>query len=260
MRCDEVISCLEKLAPPSFAESWDNPGLLTGREDKEITNVMIALDATDGVIEQAVAAGVSMLLTHHPLVFSPVKRIRTSDFTGRRLYRLIQRDICCYAMHTNFDVACMADAAAGRLGLSECRVLEVTCRTGEEEKGIGCYGKLPQRMSLKECACYVKEIFHLESVKVFGEDGAAVSSAAVCPGAGKSVIGLAAGAGAEVFITGDIDHHSGLDCLAQGMNVIDAGHFGLEKIFMPYMEAFLKQELPELLVSTAKEKAPFWVL
>lgn len=260
MQCNEVIERLERLAPAGLAESWDNVGLLAGRENKEITSVMFALDATDEVIGQAAEQGVSMLITHHPLIFKPVKRIQLSDFTGRRIIRLLQNDICYYAMHTNFDVAVMADAAAERLELAACRVLDVTCMAGEQEEGIGRFGLLPEPVALQQCALNIKEKFNIQNVKVFGSPDTVLQRAAVCPGSGKSVIGKAAALEADVLITGDIDHHCGLDALAQGLCVIDAGHFGLEKLFSPYMKSWMERELPELAVLQAAEEAPFWVV
>lgn len=88
MKCSEVMAKLEELSPRSFAESWDNVGLLVGSRDKEVESVMIALDATDAVIDQAVLAGADMLLTHHPMIFSAMKRITAEDFTGKRIIKL----------------------------------------------------------------------------------------------------------------------------------------------------------------------------
>ena len=149
MRCRELINKLEMLSPRSYAEAWDNPGLLTGRYEKEIGKVMVALDATDEVIEEAVEAGADFLLTHHPLIFSARKQINDDDFIGRRLVKLLGNDICCYAMHTNFDVMGMADAAADKIALTDRQVLDVTRETDREKEGIGRVGKLQKAMSLK---------------------------------------------------------------------------------------------------------------
>ena len=105
MKCRELINRLERLAPLSYACSWDNPGFLAGRGDKEVSRVLVALDATDEVVETAVNEGCDFLLTHHPLVFGSIKKVNDQDFIGRRLVRLIQADISYYAMHTNFDCA-----------------------------------------------------------------------------------------------------------------------------------------------------------
>ncbi len=260
MQCRELIEKLETLAPRSFAESWDNVGLLAGRYDKEIHTVMLALDATDSVVEEAAGKDADMLLTHHPLIFSPVKQINNDSFTGRRLVELLRNDICYYAMHTNFDVMGMADAAADEIGMRERQVLDVTYEDDISREGIGRVGSLPERMTLESCAESIKSIFALESVKIFGDGERLVERAAVCPGSGKSVVEKAVLAGADVLITGDIDHHTGIDAMAMGLSVIDAGHYGLEKIFVPYMEEFLQRECGELTVLRARESAPFWIL
>ena len=137
MRCSEIMNILEILSPVAFAEKWDNVGLLVGRRDKTVHKVMLALDATDDVVEQAVLQGADLLLTHHPLLFSPIKRITEDDFVGRRLYKLIRNDICYYAMHTNFDVMGMADAAADAMELLNPEVLDVTYEDEIANEGIG---------------------------------------------------------------------------------------------------------------------------
>lgn len=258
--CSIIMESLEQLSPSSYAESWDNVGLLAGRRDKPVQKLCIALDATDEVIEEAAAKGADMLLTHHPLIFSAVKRVNTDDFIGRRIVKLLQSDISYYAMHTNFDVMGMADAAADEMGLQERQVLDITYEDEISKEGIGRYGKLPRVMTLEECASYVKKVFHLESVKVYGEPESVVECVAISPGSGKSMIKYAAAAGAEALVTGDIGHHEGLDAMAQGLMIIDAGHYGIEKIFVPYMAEYLKREFPRLEIFAAKEKNPFWVM
>ena len=126
MRLKEIMQMLEELCPPSFAMSWDNVGLLVGRADKEVQTIALALDATSEVIESAVMQKADLILTHHPLLFSGIKKINDSDYVGKRVLSLIRNDISCYAMHTNFDVLGMADAAADLLRLTDREVLEVT--------------------------------------------------------------------------------------------------------------------------------------
>lgn len=260
MKLRTIIESLERLSPSSFAESWDNVGLLAGRMDKEVNKLCIALDATDEVVDEAVHAGADMLLTHHPLIFSAMKRINTEDFTGRRVVKLLQNDISYYAMHTNFDIMGMADAAADEICLRDRQVLTITYEDEIAKEGIGRYGKLPRIMTLEECASYIKQAFALESIKIYGEPQTVVECAAISPGSGKSMIKPAVLAGANVLITGDIDHHEGLDAIAQELAIIDAGHYGLEKIFIPYMLEYIKRELPQLSVFAAREKNPFWIM
>ena len=260
MECKKVIELLEKQSPKSYACDWDNVGLLVGREDKEIQKIYIALDATDEAIEEAIANGADMLLTHHPMIFKGMKRVTQEDFIGRRIIRLIQNDMVYYAMHTNFDVMGMADLAADYLGISDTRVLEITSVSETGEEGIGRYGSLKKEMTVRECCEEVKQAFSLENVKVFGDLERKVKTAAISPGSGKSVISNALQAGVDVLITGDIDHHEGIDAVPQNMTVIDAGHYGVEHIFIPYMEQYLKREAKELEIAVQPLTFPFQII
>lgn len=126
MKIKDIIRILEEQSPLKYAEDWDNVGLLVGDREKTVKKIMISLDATDAVISQAVNEKVDMLITHHPLLFSPIKKITVDDFIGNRIIKLIQNNISYYAMHTNFDIMGMADAAASKLGFMNTHVLEVT--------------------------------------------------------------------------------------------------------------------------------------
>lgn len=260
MECREIIEKLETLSPPGYAEEWDNIGLLAGRRDKEVRTIYIALDATDEVIADAVHVGADMLLTHHPLIFKKLSRVNTADFIGRRVYELIRNDISYYAMHTNFDVRGMADAAADELGLCDRKVLNVTFEDEIAMEGCGRVGRLRERMSVEALAELVRESFHVPNVRVFGNLKDTVETAAVMPGSGGGYISDAVRMGAEVMITGDISHHEGIDAVAQGVRIIDAGHYGIEKLFIPYMEEFLKRELPSMKVCRAEFCEPFVVV
>ena len=112
---------------PRYALSWDNVGLLAGREDKEVAKIYVALDAKDEVVDEAILAGADMLVTHHPLIFSGMKQVNNQNFIGRRLVKLIQHDISYYAMHTNYDVKGMADLAADYLKLENCLIYHFIC-------------------------------------------------------------------------------------------------------------------------------------
>ncbi len=260
MLCKEVIDKLEGAFPPYYGESWDNIGLLSGRMDKEIQKVYIALDATDQTIERAVEGKADFMLTHHPFIFSPLKKVQAHDFIGRRLIHLIQNDICYYAMHTNFDVLAMADLAGDILHLQNKKVLGVMYEEEDSHKGIGCYGYLPKPITLEECCHFVKKAFTLDWVKVFGNEEKMVRTAAIVPGSGKSFIKKALEAKVDVLITGDMDHHEGIDALLQGLCIIDGGHYGLEYCFVPYMKQFFEKEMKGLEVDMEQRTSPFRIL
>ncbi len=262
--CSEIIQELQRLAPESCACEWDNPGLLAGRGDKPVKKIYIALDATDRVVEEAVRWGADMLLTHHPLIFKPIKKVNDGNFITRRLVRLIQADISYYAMHTNFDAApgCMADQAAARLGLTACAPLdlmgEIETERGAGPYGVGKTGLLPEACTVRELAALVKERFSLPFVLVYGQEllDQPVTRVAICPGAGGSTLEEGIRWGAQAFITGDISHHTGIDAAAQGMAVIDGGHYGLEHIFISSMEAYLKEHLGDAI--EIRQADPAW--
>lgn len=265
MRCSEIIRRLERLAPVEYACEWDNPGLLAGRMDKEVTKILLALDATDEVVEQAAREQADMLLTHHPLIFKPLKKINDQDFISRRILKLIQSDISYYAMHTNFDVApgCMADLAAGRLGLKAQTPLEITGEADGAAIGIGKVGTLAAPLTLPELGRFVKDRFGLPFVTVYGLEqiGGPMSRIAVSPGSGGSMVAHGLSAGAQVLVTGDIGHHEGIDAVANQMAVIDAGHYGLEHIFMDFMQKYLKEQFGmRLTIIVAGEAFPAGII
>ena len=259
MLCKEIMRVIEATYPKDAALDFDNVGLLVGRSEKEVNRIYLALDATDSVIESAEKAGADMLITHHPLIFTPLKKVTDEDFVSRRVLKLISNDIAYYAMHTNFDAApgCMADLAGERLGLKDTRVLELMGKTAEDKDyGIGIYGCFGRSMTLRETAEAVKKAYGIPFVTVFGNMEGSIRTAAICPGAGGSTLKEALRCGADVYITGDIGHHEGIDAVANDMAVIDAGHYGIEHIFTDFMEKFLEERLGERL-KVMKERDTF---
>lgn len=256
MKCSEICALLEQEYGREYACEWDNVGLLAGRRDKEVKKILLALDATDAVVQKAVDMQVDMLITHHPMIFSPMRRVTDEDMNGRRLLNLIRNDISYYAMHTNYDTKGMADLAAGMLHMQECTVLEEV----KDGEGIGRVGLLPHKMTLRECAELVKEAYEIPSVRIFGDAEAEVYKAAICPGSGKSTMKEALRAGCEVYITGDIDHHTGIDAVDQGLYIIDAGHYGVEHIFMEDVKTYLEKVLTGVHMDCVPVQHPFSVI
>ena len=259
MLCREIVQVIEAAYPREAALDFDNVGLLAGRAEKEVKKVYIALDATDQVIDEALKEGADMLITHHPLIFSPLKRVTDEDLAGRRVMRLIGADISCYAMHTNYDVLGMAELSEKVLGIKDTEVDATMMREGKEE-GIGRIGNLEEPMTLRECCVYVKHKLNLGSIKVFGDMDQNISRMAVSPGSGKSAVAPAIAKGADVLVTGDIGHHDGLDAVGEGLAVIDAGHYGTEYIFMEDMRRFFEHKLPGIEAVTAPVVHPFQVI
>ena len=246
MLCKEIIEKLEELYPSNAALTWDNVGLLVGRKQKEVKNVYVALDLTEEIIDRAIEEKADMIST-----------VTDMDFIGRRVVKLLQNDISYYAMHTNYDVLRMADLSADILGIDCQEVLDKT--STEEDKGIGKIGIYENEMTLRQCSELVKKKFGLNAVQVFGAEEKTVRKIAVCAGSGKSVISLAIDKGADVLITGDIGHHEGIDAVEQGLTIIDAGHYGLEHIFIKDVAETLEKDFSELVVKQAEIVFPFQV-
>lgn len=261
MKCKELIHILEELAPKNYAESWDNVGLLLGDKEQEIHSIMVALDATKDVIEQALESKCDILITHHPLIFSSMKRITNDDFIGDRIMKLISNRIAYYALHTNFDIAVMARESARMIGLQETSILEPT----GTDIGIGRYGALKQPMSLGVYAQFVKEQFGIDHVRVVGDLDADITSAAISTGSGEDYIKHALEKKVDVLVTGDIRHHAAIDAAQRNLNIIDAGHFGTEHFMAGWLanyltEYFERRKESGIWVAVASEKTPFHII
>lgn len=261
MKTSNLIEILENISPAKRAAKWDNPGLLVGG-DKDVRKVVLAVDASDYVIDTAINQGADMIITHHPLIFGGIKNVTDSDFIGRRVLKLAANGISLYAMHTNFDVTHLSIAAGVRLGIEKEGILGKTGTINlsdgsEDEIGYGLYGRIENADTVAKVAALTKEVFNIKQVRVFGNLQKKVNKVAVFPGSGKSALDEAAEAGVDVIITGDIDHHAGTDAVAKGLCVIDAGHYGIEKIFPGILGGWLKDSGLELDIIQISDDEPF---
>lgn len=268
----EIIRQLEALAPRQAACDWDNPGLLVGRGDREITKVYVALDATEQVVDAAIEAGAELILTHHPILFRAVKQVNDETPLGRKLLTLIRHDIAVYSMHTNFD-SCpggMGDLVCRQLGLRNLGPMEPAMyqednvfvmenrAAGREENcryGIGFVAALPEAMTARELAAYVKQHFGLPFVN-FYDAGRPIRRLACCPGSGRGEMENVLHCDVDAFLTGDMGHHDGLDYVEAGISLLDAGHYGLEHVFVPAAAAYMRKHFPDMQVLEAEIRFP----
>lgn len=235
MKCNEVFEYLNNLYPLNLAMDWDNSGFLLGKRDAEIQNILVVLDITNDVLEFAIENKIDLIVSHHPIIFSSIKRITDENLLGNYILKILENNISVIAMHTNFDIAKggMADIAMEKLSLSNTKPLEVTNIIDGEELGIGKIGNLKKDLNIDELIAFIKESFDLKSVTVFGRENISgnISKIAISPGSGKGMYKYALGE-ADVLITGDITHHDGLDAINDGICIIDATHYGLEHVFI----------------------------
>ena len=195
------------------------------------------------------------------MIFSSVKKVNDDTFLGEKILTLIEHKISCFAMHTNYDIAGgMAEICGEKMGLIDPVPFELMGELDERPVGIGQAGMLPCEMTLAECAAKVKEAFGLSQVLVFGDLEKKVSYAAVSPGSGRSMLKEALKKKVDVLITGDIGHHEGLDSMDMGFAVIEAGHYGLEQVFIPHLVEYLTANAKGVEVIPYYEGMPYQVV
>lgn len=251
IKVKDIMDKMEALAPSSLAEDWDNVGLMVGDLDQRVTTVFVCLDVTSDNVRRAAECGADMIISHHPLIFTPIKRIIEQDVSGSILRNLIRSEISVYSAHTNLDNADggMNDALARRLDLTEIRrFYDEECRDGAGKplSNIGRVGVLPSPMEMGDFTDMVRDSLGCRSIRYVGAPEDIVRTVAVCSGAGGDGIYSAYHAGADVYVTSDIRHHEAQLAFELGMNLVDAGHFETENIICSFVSAYLESQFSDL--------------
>lgn len=244
MNVSDVKRAIEGYAPTFLAEEFDNVGLLVGDENNEVTSVLLTLDVDIDVAEEAVQKGANLIVSHHPIMFSPIKRITTETPEGRLLLYLIENKISVYSAHTNLDSAAggLNDLIAALLELSNCHPL-----SGDGETGLGRVGELPQEITLSTLCEKLKVIFSLPHIKFSGELVNIVKRVALCSGGGGSILEDALKSYADVYITGDIKYNGARKAADAGMHIIDVGHYESEILAPKLFERIIRDSLGDLI-------------
>jgi dinuclear metal center YbgI/SA1388 family protein len=255
-----VAQIIERIAPKSWAEAWDNVGLLVGSVSAPIKRILISLDGTLEVVEEAKAYGAQLIVAHHPIIFSPLKNLRADNTAAQVPLRLLQYEIGYYAAHTNLDQSIFSSSRGlGEiLGLQEMKILEEPANNHTplldrgEARGYGVSGYLthPEKLGvlwksfldrLSLSGIYAKP-YDLGGVRLAGSLEKEVRKVAIVNGSGGRFVPKALFKGADLLITGDVDHHSVLDALDGGMAVGDLGHFLSEAPMLQTMKHYLSSE------------------
>ena len=236
----DIIAYLDEMFPRSLAETWDNVGLQIGSASSPCRTVMTCLTVTEAAAAYAAEQRVDLIISHHPLIFSPLKRVTPEEAVGRVIYTLIAHRINLFVAHTNVDRAegGLNDWLAESLGLLDIGMLDPEA----EAAGYGRIGRLPSRMTLRSLAEYTAEALNIQGVTMVGREDKLVQAVAVCSGSGSHLWPAALHQGADVLITGDVKYHTAVDVLATPLAVIDAGHFGTEAMFPSRMAELLEKE------------------
>ena len=242
VKTSEIIKVLEKYAPSELAESWDNSGWQVFLGNEITTKVMICVSVTENVIQQAIELGCNLIVSHHPLIFRPVKVLQ-----DLKLIKAVQNNIQIYSLHTNCDktVRGTSDLIAEKLNLKKTARLNDFVRVG----------LAPRRMSLEELISLVKLTFNVERIKLVNNvKKSVIKTIAVCAGSGASFIPEVEKYNIDAYITADVKFHDALD--SNRAVILDIGHFESEKPFIEEVKKVLESK-KSIDVVIAKEK-PAW--
>lgn len=230
----DILDYTESFAPLATAADFDNSGLLVGSSKQEVTKALVALDITSEVVEEAKEKGAQLIISHHPVIFHPLKMLPTDSAP----YMLAQAGITALCLHTNLDItsddgvnACLAKA----LGLSDIRVFS-------EE--FVCLGELPEALTTDNFAQLVKDSLSADCV-TYTKSDKTIKTVGMCSGAGGDMYHSAVALGADVFLTGEAKHHEYLEAKATGVPMVVAGHFFTEDIAMAPLAKKLAGKFPE---------------
>lgn len=238
----EIERALYDWAPRESAMDWDNVGLLVGDPTQPVTRVLVALDVTQQVAEEAAEVGAELIVAHHPVMncaWHPVQSLRADDAQGKLLRFLVQRGIGACCMHTNLD------AAAG--GVNDClaRALGLSALSPLNDEKIGRVGTLSCEIPLEEFLHTVVKSLGCGGLR-YRDGGRRVHRVAVGGGACRDYIPQAIALGCDTFVTSDLRYNDFLD--THGLNLIDAGHYPTENVVCPALRDYLSESFPQLSV------------
>lgn len=241
VKVQEVLAALERLAPPALAESWDNVGLLV-ESGVPVSGILTTLDITDAVADEAAARGCQLIVSHHPVIFHPVRSLHYNNV----IYKLARADISAICMHTNLDCADggTGDTLAALLGLEQ-----VEHFTADGDEALGRIGVCRPALSARALAQHCRDVLH--APVRFVDGGHPVGRVAVVTGAGDCVED-ALRAGAQALVTGEAGYHKALEAAAAGLTLIAAGHYGTEAPIAGVLARYLEKEFPGVQVCESR--------
>ncbi len=246
----EITNCLENEFPPEYAEDFDNIGLLVGRCDNEVTKILVCLDCNKNVVREAINIGAQLIVTHHPVIFNPIKSITDNTDAGEMLISALENNISIYSAHTN------ADSAPGGLTDTVCQRLGLT-PTGNMEGNLARICKASTGTTAKKLCEKIKEEFHLDKLYSTFTQDKEIKTVAVCNGGGGGeLVEIAMSLGVDVYISGDLKHHETSTLkLSDNIDFIEIRHFDCEKIVTEIFKDRLTEKFGnelEVIISSAE--------
>lgn len=245
----EIYRLIDEFAPFETQLDFDNAGFLAGRGEQEVSRVLVALDITQAVAEEAVRRGCQLIVSHHPVIFGGAKSVTDETVTGRVLLALAENGLSAICAHTNLDAAegGVNDCLAQCLGLSGAVLLE---QGGIDRKGrpygIGRVGMAHRPgLSAAEYAAYVKKQLNANSLR-YEDAGVSVGRVAVGGGSCGSMLEQVRAAGCDTFVTADVKYDVFLTARAMGINLLDAGHYATENVVCPMLVELISDAFPQV--------------
>ncbi|HKY62309.1 MAG TPA: Nif3-like dinuclear metal center hexameric protein [bacterium] len=262
----EIQAYLERLAPPTLAEDWDPVGLQVGSRSEEIHGLLVALDATEAALWEAVEHDCNLLVTHHPLFFKALKRLDDSTPASRVARLAAQTGVSILSFHTNLDAADrgLNEDLARKLGLRGLRPLLASRDRRHPKAGLGRLGSVTPT-KLKSWLPKAAQALGLANLRYVGDPNHPLRRIAVMTGSGGGFFAEAKAAGADLLVTGDVKYHHALDALAEGIALVDVGHFAGEIGMVPLLARELrtwarrkKHKLPVFESQSGADPFQFW--
>lgn len=249
----EVFAFLQEKAPFELQESFDNAGFLVGREEAVVTKILVALDITEQVVQEAAGQGAQLIVAHHPVIFGGAKSMTDQTVTGRILLALAENHIAAVCAHTNLDAVegGVNDALALRLGLADIGQLKQAGVDGQGRPyGIGRIGSVSEQ-PLYDFAMAVKRLLGANGIRLV-DGGKPVRRVAVGGGACADMMEEALSQGCDTFVTSDVKYHQFLEARALGLSLVDAGHFPTENVVCPVLKNWLSKQFPQVSVAVSQ--------
>ncbi len=251
MILQKIIQAMDEWASPAYQESYDNSGLLTGDSSAEIKGVLICLDCTEEVVKEAMALGANLVIAHHPIIFSGLKKITGTTYIERTVIKAIKNDIAIYALHTNLDnvLSGVNSKICDLLEMENKKILQ--SKKGMQEVGAGMIGNLKVASDTKIFLQKVKSTFGAGSLRHTSIIKNTVSKIAVCGGSGSFLLRDAIEQGADLFITSDFKYHQFFDA-ENRIIIADIGHYEAEKFTKELICEFLREKFPTFALHLSK--------
>ena len=249
MKMSELIAEIEVIAPRELEEDWDNCGMQINMGNQEVNRVLVSLEITKGVIAEAMMKDIDFIITHHPLLFYKIDVVDNNTITGNYVIDLIKASISVYSAHTTFDDAFGGnnEYLADKLGLSRIRRIKnkrPAMKGDAREYVIGRMGNFYEPITMEAACRLVEDALGVKGeLKTVGDPNKIISAVGLCSGAGGDTMRTAIQNGCDLFITGDVRHHEAQIAREKGICLIDAGHYGTEKVFAENFADKLKKNV-----------------